>query len=71
MASEDSAPPLTRRQRAAVVATLAGAFGWFVVAWAVRDKPLLEAVGETAGATTATLVLISVTAVARSRADRS
>jgi hypothetical protein len=49
---------------------LAGTFGWFVVAWAVRGKPLVEAVGETAGATTATLLLISVTAVARSRADR-
>jgi hypothetical protein len=58
---------LTRRQLAGVVGVLTGAATWFVIAWTLRDKPLFEAVGETAGATTAFLVLISVAGVARSR----
>jgi len=56
---------LTPRQFAGVVAVLTGAATWFMVAMTVRDKPLVEAVGETAGATTAFLVLISLAGVTR------
>jgi len=58
---------LTRRQLAGVWAVVAGAAAWFLVACTVRDKPLVEAVGETAGATAALLLLISVAGVARGR----
>jgi hypothetical protein len=65
--AHDLRPPLTRRQRAGVVGVLAGAAGWFVVAWTLQDKAFVEAVGETAGATTAFLLLISVAGAARAR----
>ncbi|WP_203905129.1 hypothetical protein [Virgisporangium aliadipatigenens] len=56
---------LSPRQFAGVLAVLTGAAAWFMVAMTVRDKPLVEAVGETVGATTAFLVLISVAGVTR------
>ncbi len=66
MASQQ-APPLTPRQRAGVVAVLAGAAAWFVVSWTVRNKPLVEAVGEPAGAASVALLVISVVGVTRQR----
>jgi hypothetical protein len=65
--ARDPAPQLTPRQLAGVVGVLAGAAAWFLVAFTVRNKALVEAVGETAGATTAFLLLISVAGVARGR----
>ena len=55
---------LTSRQRAGVAAVVTGSVAWFVVAWAVRHKSLVEAVAETCGATTAFLLALSIGAVA-------
>jgi hypothetical protein len=62
-------PPvrLTPRQRVGVAAVLTGAAVWFLVAFAVRNKTFVEAVGEAAGATSAFLLVLSVAGVARGR----
>ena len=64
-AIHDAAQPMSPLGMLGVVTVCTLAGSWFLVSWLVLDSPVIDAVGETAGATLLALVLISIVGALR------